>query len=124
MIRFFQIALVISILVGATLQKSTKALASSRGCKYQLTFHDEFNGTNLDPTKWNVQYPSGNGGEQQFYTPEAISLQDGVLKITAEKRSMQGYPFTSGIITTKGTFSQQYGIFSMRAKLPNGKGFW
>jgi beta-glucanase (GH16 family) len=124
MIRFIQIALVVSILVGTSRQVYAKTSASYRGCEYLLTFHDEFNGTNLDTTKWNSQYPSGNGGEQQFYTPDAITLQDGILKIAAEKHAMQGYPYTSGIITTQGTFSQQYGFFSMRAKLPKGQGFW
>jgi beta-glucanase (GH16 family) len=37
---------------------------------------------------------------------------------------MQGYPYTSGIITTQETFAQQYGLFTIRVKLPKGQGFW
>jgi beta-glucanase (GH16 family) len=124
MIRFIQLIIVFSILVGVTPLVSTRASAYFRGCEYQLSFSDEFRGAELDTTKWKTQYPSGNGGEQQFYTSDAITLHDGILKITAEKITRQGYPFTSGIITTQGTFSQRYGFFSIRAKLPNGQGFW
>ena len=60
----------------------------------------------------------------QYYAPEAVTLQDGILKITAENRPMKGYPYTSGIITTQDRFSQEYGLFTIRAKLPKGKGFW
>lgn len=124
MMKLIPIGLVFSIMAGTLLSVNTKALASYRGCLYQLSFRDDFTGASLDTTKWNAQYPSGNGGEQQFYSPEAITLQDGILKITAEKRPMQGFPFTSGIITTQGMFSQQYGFFNIRAKLPKGQGFW
>ena len=122
--RFLQIVLVVSILAGTLALVYTKGIASYEDCKYQLSFYDNFNGSNLDTKKWNTQYPSGNSGEQQFYSPDAVTLQDGILRITAEKHTLHGYPYTSGIITTQGTFSQQNGIFSMRAKLPKGQGFW
>ncbi len=93
-------------------------------CDWQLTFGDDFDGTNLDTAKWNTQYPSGNSGEKQHYASEAITLQDGILKITAEDRQMKGYPYTSGIITTQERFSQKFGLFTIRAKLPKGQGFW
>jgi len=122
--RLIRIVIGFSILVGSLSLVYKKTLASYTGCEYQLSFSDNFNGVSLDNTKWNTQYPSGNGGEQQFYAPDVFKLEDGILKITAEKRSMHGYPYSSGILTTQGTFSQQYGFFSVRAKLPKGQGFW
>jgi Ca2+-binding RTX toxin-like protein len=63
-----------------------------------------------------------------------FSVADGVLTITAAKTpdelkaSLWNLDYTSGLLTTKGTFAQQYGYFEMRADLPDAKGafpaFW
>ncbi len=120
----FQFFILISLLVGSFFSTSAQAYAKNPACAYQLSFNDEFNGTSLDATKWRTQFPSGNGGEQQFYTPDALSIQNGMLSITAQKQSAHGFPYTSGIITTQQNFAQTYGFFTMRAKLPAGQGFW
>jgi beta-glucanase (GH16 family) len=63
-----------------------------------------------------------------------FSVNNGVLTITptqisaALKPSLWNLDWTSGLLTTKGTFAQQYGYFEMRADLPDAKGafpaFW
>jgi beta-glucanase (GH16 family) len=63
-----------------------------------------------------------------------FSINNGVLSITAAptpasmKSSLWNLDYTSGLLTTKGTFSQTYGYFEMRAELPHAKGafpaFW
>ena len=63
-----------------------------------------------------------------------FSISNGVLTITAAqtpaalKSSLWNLDWTSGLLTTKGTFAQQYGYFEMRADLPDAKGafpaFW
>lgn len=55
---------------------------------------------------------------------------DGKLTITVDRAServapqLGGFRYTSGLITTQPSFSQIYGYFEMRAKLPRGKGVW
>lgn len=91
-------------------------------------------------SRWSTRYwwnegdrtaPANN--ERQFYSdatvgPHPFEVRDGTLVITAQPSpdpaATQGLPYTSGIITTEGTFSQRYGRFEMRARLPHGRGLW
>lgn len=79
-------------------------------------------------------------GEQQLYVDpsfqadgdhplglETTTVRDGVLNITADKAppaTPYGYRYISGLITSEPSFSQTYGLFEIRAKLPKGKGLW
>jgi hypothetical protein len=57
-------------------------------------------------------------------------LDGGVLRITANPASRAvrarsfGRRYTSGMITTWGSFAQRYGVFEIRARVPAGKGLW
>lgn len=59
-----------------------------------------------------------------------FSIRDGVLVITAAtadpwtRAHAWGYRYTSGLLTSRETFSQTYGYFEIRAKLPRGQGLW
>lgn len=111
-----------SVLICSLWIGNPSAVAST--CTWRQTFNDSFDGTSLNTSVWNTTYGSGNNGEQQRYVPDAFQLGNGVLKIKAEKRNTDGYPYTSGIITTQDRFSQRYGYFKMRAKLSKGQGLW
>jgi beta-glucanase (GH16 family) len=82
-------------------------------------------------------------GEQQIYvdpryggretTPlglDPFKVKDGVLSITASrtppalKTVLFDNEYISGILTTQSRFSQKYGYFEMRAKIPVGVGVW
>jgi beta-glucanase (GH16 family) len=97
---------------------------------WDLTFDDEFDGTALDATKWvpHYNYTAIINHELQAYVPDAFSITDGILSITAKHEpGVQGgktQQYRSGAMTTSGKFSQQYGYFEVRCKLPHGKGFW
>jgi beta-glucanase (GH16 family) len=95
---------------------------------WQLVFADEFNGTSVDTTKWNTFYYPNiiNTGhnELQAYTPSALSVQNGFLRIRADKQPLSGYNYTSGIIQSRDKFAQLYGYFEIRARVPKGRGLW
>ncbi len=59
-----------------------------------------------------------------------FSIDDGTLSITARttpsamRAALWNYGYTSGVLTTEPSFSQTYGYFEVRAKLPAGQGVW
>lgn len=94
---------------------------------YVLDFQDEFNGTTLDTSKWESQWPWGRTNGTHYltwYPDDAVQVGSGNLRFKGEKRSMMGYNYTTGIVTTWNKRTWTYGYFEMRAKLPKGKGMW
>ncbi len=117
-----------------------------------LTFQEDFH--SFAPGKvWRTTYGDGgdaglgkrtlgSNGEQQVYVDPAFGAQigapglnpfnrrNGVLEITAEPTppalagKVGGLRYTSGLITSQPSFSQRYGYFEVRARLPRGKGLW
>ena len=103
---------------------STAGLPTAVARDYKMTFHDEFDGTKLDTTKWGYQYgcfdPAQRSQAQYTDSPDNVSVRDGYLNLTARysptktkwdgtqiprtcKHGSVTYdaPFTSGMITTK-----------------------
>lgn len=93
--------------------------------KWIRTWSDEFPGTAIDTTKWNVSnYAPNKNNEQEYYRPLAVTVGSGEAVITSTFQPWGGRPYTSGEITTRGKFTQQYGRFEARAKLPRTRGLW
>lgn len=104
--------------------------------KWKLTWSDEFNGPNgssPDAAKWSFETGGGGYGnnEQETYTTRPVNAEQehGKLVITARKEDFTGKDgiakhYTSARIRTLGHFSQKYGRFEARIKLPTGKGIW
>jgi len=101
-----------------------------------LVWADEFD-ANGAPNSANWIYDIGNGGntragagwgnnELQNYTarPENIIVEDGILKIIAQKESFMGSGYTSARILTKGLYQNKYGRYEASIKLPWGQGIW
>jgi len=96
---------------------------------YTLVFSDEFSASSLDTGKWNTLAPFGveffsDSHQQQAFIPDAVTLSNGIVSFTAQKSkgNTGGQPYSSGSITTNGTFT--HGYFEARARMPAGKGFW
>ena len=101
-----------------------------------LTWNDEFNAPNgfpPDPAKWEVE-SGGNGwgnDELQYYTTRSrnVRQENGALVIEAIKEKFTGpdgvqRSYTSARLQTKGRFSQRYGRFEARIRIPSGQGVW
>lgn len=95
---------------------------------WTLAWADEFNGSSLDTSKWNIEVNGDGGGnnELQYYTArqENIRVTGGELVIEARKEAYNGKQYTSGRITTQNKASWQYGRMEARMKIPTGKGTW
>jgi len=101
---------------------------------YHLTFAEEFTeGLDVSAwgpgTRWIAHTPyAGDFGDARFADPEAgfpFTVENGVLRIEARK---DGNGWRAGLLSSvdpQGNgFSQQYGYFEMKAKLPKGPGTW
>ena len=109
------------------------AFAQPPSSDYNLVFADEFNGSQLDPVAW---YPgndtdchthgSGSNEADMWYKPDNVTVENGNLTITAkyEPTICDGNSklYTSGSVITNANF--QYGYYEVRAKIPEGNGFW
>lgn len=92
---------------------------------WRLVWHDEFGGTKPDTSKWNILLrEQSKHNELQYYLPDEVYLENGLLRIRSRVRSYGSMHFTSGRLDTRGKFAPVYGRFEIRAKLPVGKGLW
>jgi beta-glucanase (GH16 family) len=106
---------------------------------FTLVWSDEFSGpdgSSPDSAKWTFDTGvDGNGwgnNELETYTNRAqnAQLKDGNLVITALKEThadpKDGITrnYTSARLKTQGLFSQAYGRFEARIKIPAGQGMW
>lgn len=95
---------------------------------YQLVWSEEFDGTTLDLTKWNIETGGGGWGnnEKQYYTNRAdnLRLENGSLIIEAKKEVYQSNNYTSARINSRDKVAYKYGKIEARISLPPGKGTW
>ena len=95
---------------------------------WKLVWHDEFDGTTIDRTRWHVEdtYTGASNNEMQTYTdrPRNVRLENGMLIFEAREELHAGFRYTSGRLSTHGLQSWTYGRFEARIKLPYGQGLW
>jgi len=113
--------------------------------EWQLVFHDEFSGDELDTSKWVTCYwwddegcTNEGNNNLSWYQPGNVLLKGGKLILRAREETVtspegKAYGYTSGMVTTgrdtydlsaepKATFKHVY--VEMRAKVPSGQGLW
>ncbi|MFG2193516.1 family 16 glycosylhydrolase [Streptomyces sp. NPDC048639] len=103
-----------------------------------VTFSDDFDGpagSPVDGSKWQLETGDNvNNHERQYYTSgtdNAALDGQGNLVITAKKENPADYQcwygrceYTSARLNTASKFTQKYGHFEARMKLPSGQGVW
>jgi hypothetical protein len=94
------------------------------GGTFVRVWNDNFDGTALNTSNWAYDNNVHVNGEVQQYASANVAVSGGTLKITTRQQSLNGYPFTSGRIYTKGLRSFTYGRIVARMRLPVGDGYW
>jgi beta-glucanase (GH16 family) len=96
-----------------------------------LVWSDEFDGNNIDFTKWTFDIGTGSwgwgNGELENYTarPDNVYIESGSLVIQAKRENYLGSSFTSARLKTIGRMAFQYGTIEARIKIPNlANGLW
>lgn len=99
--------------------------STPRAVTYTMVWNDEFDGTSVNTSKWNID--NGNPGvnnEKEYYQSANATVSGGNLVITAKKQSVGGQPYTSAKLTTSGKYQPTYGRIEARIKLPGVQGMW
>lgn len=112
---------------------------------YILVFEDNFNGNNLDLSKWQIQSwnPLTTDNLQEYNSLNNVIVENGYCKIIAKKETvterakswlsdyeilddglpnLRTYYYTSSSLWS--LIKVKYGKFEIRCKIPKGKGFW
>ncbi|MEI8084609.1 MAG: family 16 glycosylhydrolase [Paludibacter sp.] len=94
---------------------------------YSLVFSDEFDGSTLDLTKWNIQVGYAANQEKEYYTDGTnnIRVENGNLIISAKKENyVVDRNYSSGRIYSKSKGFLKYGKVEARINVPSGAGTW
>ena len=108
---------------------------------WKLVWHDEFIGSGRpDPAKWAYETGFVRNYEQQYYTPENVSLQKGKMVIELRKadfpcptydsestnwrHSRPQVQYTGGSVVTRGKHTFLYGRIEVCARIPVCVGAW
>jgi beta-glucanase (GH16 family) len=105
---------------------------------YALAMEDRFDGRRLNLDLWSTSLKVfGRWGDRyhndsylNYLSDEDVLLENGLLRLRAEHRSVEGdnppgvYDYSAGMVSTHDRFSFRYGYIEIRAKFPGGKGAW
>lgn len=138
---------IMAFLINADSQPKDAAFAeppaAPSGKVWSLKWSDEFNGTSVDTSKWNVADNSNYGSsnkEDECYKAANTTVSGGALHLTAKRQTVtcggtnpdtgnSTYYFTSGMVTTRaqgGSMKYKFkqGYAEARVKSPRGNPYW
>jgi len=126
----------VALLISAATLAAQSATPAPTLPGWTLVWSDEFNATDgspVDSSKW-FSETGGNGWgnqELEYYTTRLDNAfhQGGNLVIKAVQEKYTGSDgvardYTSARLKTAGKFTQAYGRFEARIKIPHGQGLW
>ena len=90
-----------------------------QGKTWKLVWHDEFEGTTLDASKWDIPEYKRQGG---YWSRKAISL-DGKGHLVMSVLKEDG-KILDGCVRTKGKFEHAFGYYAARIQLQKQPGHW
>jgi beta-glucanase (GH16 family) len=122
--KLMMIALLASVCTPEAIAQPTPPLQGN----WTLTFEDNFDEDTLDGEKWRLgQHYAGIAGDGGN-SPEQVTLEDGILKITVKEESTpfsgSSYDYATGEISTFKAFRQQYGYYECRMRYHAVTGMW
>ena len=133
--RLFSVSMLLAVMLSACLFVCPSA-RTGNPAGWTLVWSDEFDGPSgaaVNASKWTFDV-GGNGwgnNELETYTDRAANshLNDGRLVIRALKETFTGpdkiaRPYTSARLITRNKFSQAFGRFEARIRIPYGQGIW
>ncbi len=92
-----------------------------------LTFNSDFRRSGLDTSQWNPfpNQPFTINDELEEYVPSEVQWNATAgLRLMTHAIPFMGKQYVSGQVSTRGLFSQAYGHFEIRAKVPQANGMW
>ena len=94
--------------------------------RYEMTWSEEFEESAIDRDLWKFWSGYAYNNELQYYTdrPDNAYVEDGVLHIVGQSEDYLGAEYTSARMRSRHAADFRYGRYEIRARLPEGQGFW
>src|SRR6476620_3954330 len=95
---FLGLILGLTVMLSSQMVEAAVQVSGPQGSGWKMIFNDEFDGNALDTSKWNTcfhwatdynfNYCHAGNDELQWYQPDDVSVQNGLLRLKAEKRPL------------------------------------